>query len=266
MPSEKWNCPAIPQGARNALARAAGNSPNSIPALTAYAEFLERYGDAGCRDAYRKLLAALRTSGDSAQQAEISRRLAALDLSGGRPSGATHAIEQYRSASGKNLKLGNARTPGCGSDRDDPGPLRSFARMAAISPEALPDEVLPALARNVVTNGYQASHSNEALEQTEYLKLVHRYLSQARELEKLAGDARSVITIDNCESRQRRGTAPHPGIPHARRLRVGSRAGNGQRRARLPDHRFRLPGERTGAGAAHQPARSPTTSIPPRSR
>ena len=32
-------------------------------------------------------------------------------------------------------------------------------------------------------NGYQAASANEALEQTEYLKLVVRYLSQARELE-----------------------------------------------------------------------------------
>ena len=55
------------------------------------------------------------------------------------------------------------------------------------------------MARNVVTNGYQASHSNEALEQTEYLKLVHRYLSQAHELAKLAGD-QQVIKIENCES------------------------------------------------------------------
>jgi len=53
----------------------------------------------------------------------------------------------------------------------------------------------------VVTNGYQASHSNEALEQTEYLKLVHRYLSQARELDNLAGDGK-VIKIDSCESAQ----------------------------------------------------------------
>src|SRR6202008_2643732 len=80
-----------------------------------------------------------------------------------------------------------------------PGPLRSFARMAAIAPDAGPDEILPALARNVVTNGYQASHSNDALEQTEYLKLVHRYLSQARELAKLAGDQQT-IKIENCES------------------------------------------------------------------
>ncbi len=48
-------------------------------------------------------------------------------------------------------------------------------------------------------NGYQASHSNDALEQTEYLKLVHRYLAQAHELEKLSGDAR-VIKVESCES------------------------------------------------------------------
>jgi len=71
--------------------------------------------------------------------------------------------------------------------------------MAALSPETAMDEVLPALARNVVTSGYQASHSNEALEPTEYLKLVHRYLSQARELDKLAGDGK-VIQIASCEA------------------------------------------------------------------
>ena len=71
--------------------------------------------------------------------------------------------------------------------------------MAAISADSSPEDILPALARNVVTNGYQASHSNDALEQTEYLKLVHRYLTQARELDKLAGEAK-VIRIENCES------------------------------------------------------------------
>ena len=82
-----------------------------------------------------------------------------------------------------------------------PGPLRSFARMAALAPETAPDEVLPALARNIVTNGYQAASSNEALEQTEYLKLVIRYLSQARELEKLA-DSSGIIKIETCDSSQ----------------------------------------------------------------
>jgi hypothetical protein len=71
--------------------------------------------------------------------------------------------------------------------------------MAAISPDSDPSEVLVSLARNVVTNGYQASHSNDALEQTEYLKLVNRYISQARELEKLTGTDH-MIKIANCDS------------------------------------------------------------------
>ena len=82
-----------------------------------------------------------------------------------------------------------------------PGPLRSFSRMAALAPEIAPDDVLPALARNVVTNGYQAAGSNDVLEQTEYLKLVVRYLSQARELEKLA-DSSGIIKIETCDSTQ----------------------------------------------------------------
>ncbi|HLK64051.1 MAG TPA: hypothetical protein VKU19_11460 [Bryobacteraceae bacterium] len=190
-------------GARTALARAVANSPNSIPALTAYAEFLERYGDSSCRDVYNKLLTALRNSGNNARAGVIAERLASLDLLAGDREAATRDLEIYRSASGKTPSLGNAAEASATKDSKStatiPGPLRSFARMAAISPDASPDDVLPALARNVVTNGYQASHSNDALEQTEYLKLVHRYLSQAHELSKLAGE-QQVIKIENCES------------------------------------------------------------------
>ena len=184
--------------ARAALARAAES--NSVPALTQYAEFLERYGDAGARDAYRKLLTALRNSGDRQHTASAARRLAVLDLLAGDSKAASGDLDAYHTASGKALALsaGTAATEPPPSSTI-PGPLRSFARMAAISPESSPEDLLPALARNVVTNGYQASHSNDALEQTEYLKLVHRYLSQARELEKLAGDS-AVIKVDSCES------------------------------------------------------------------
>ena len=80
-----------------------------------------------------------------------------------------------------------------------PGPLRSFSRMAALAPEMHAEDLLTALARNVVTNGYQAAGSNETLEQTEYLKLVVRYLSQARELDRLGGE-KKVIRIETCES------------------------------------------------------------------
>jgi hypothetical protein len=168
-------------GARAALAHAAEGNPRSVTALTNYAEFLERYGDPGCKEAYAKLLAQLQQSHDTARAAVIQKRLALLDVLAG-------AGQQPAAPAQEGLPTVSI-----------PGPLRSFARMVAISGDASPGDILQALARNVVTNGYQASHSNEALEQTEYLKLVHRYLSQAQELQKLAGDSR-VIKIDNCDS------------------------------------------------------------------
>ena len=177
-------------GARAMLLHAVQSSPNSIPALTRYAEFLERHADPAARDTYVRLAAALKASGDTTHSETVARRLAVLDLLAGDKEAAVRD-------GGRNLAAGKIETSG--ATINIPGPMRSFARMAAISPEALPEEVLPALARNVVTNGYEASHSNEALEQTEYLKLVHRYLSQARELDKLAG-ADKVIKIDSCDS------------------------------------------------------------------
>src|SRR6266567_6552009 len=65
------------------LARAAQAAPNDVTAQTEYAEFLDRYGDPGCRDAYRKLLDALNRAGDTPRQAAVARRLMALDLLAG---------------------------------------------------------------------------------------------------------------------------------------------------------------------------------------
>ena len=51
-----------------------------------------------------------------------------------------------------------------------PGPLRSFLRMAGISQEVTPPEVLPMLARNVFLHGYEEG------KETEFLILIDRYL------------------------------------------------------------------------------------------
>ena len=169
-------------GARAALAQEARNHPNDTGALTKYAEFLDRYGDPECRDAYRKLLAALESAGDTGRAAAISRRLARLDLLAGDRAGTGNAA-------------GAAKWPTI----EIPGPMRSFARMAAIPQGADPADALPSLARNVMTSGYQTGRGSEALEPTEYLKLVYRYLSQARELQALAGAAKA-IRIEQCES------------------------------------------------------------------
>jgi hypothetical protein len=198
---QKMEASGDSMGARAALARAAQTSPNSVAAWTAYAEFLDRYGDPGAREAYGHLLAALRNNGDSTRAAATARRLALLDLLAGDRNAADAHLAAYR-ADGKGASPGTlppAKPPASEATAYIPGPMRSFARMAALPPDADPPDILPALARNIVTNGYQASHNNETLEQTEYLKLVHRYLSQAHELEKLSGEAH-IIQIDNCDS------------------------------------------------------------------
>ena len=178
------------RAARALLAEAA--SRGTPESLREYAEFLDRFGDAEARAAYARLLEA---ETDQNRKQAITRRLATLDFLHGDPASAHRRLESL------GVKPPAAARPAAEEAETIviPGPLRSFSRMAAISRDLRPEEVLPAVARNVVTNGYQASSSNDALDQTEYLKLVHRYLSQARELTKLAGDT-GVLLIENCES------------------------------------------------------------------
>jgi hypothetical protein len=72
-----------------------------------------------------------------------------------------------------------------------PGPLRSFLRMAGISQQISAEDVLPLLARNAYATGYQGGVP------TEFLRLLDRYLHQARELQMLAGPNRK-IQVTNC--------------------------------------------------------------------
>src|SRR5437879_10328253 len=77
-----------------------------------------------------------------------------------------------------------------------PGPLRPFLRMAAISQQVAPGEVLPFLARNVVIDGYRGSPEKDP-KPTEFLVLLKRYLQQAKELQSLAG-TEGDIGVANC--------------------------------------------------------------------
>jgi len=77
-----------------------------------------------------------------------------------------------------------------------PGSLRSFLRMAGISQKAAPAEVLPLLARNVEIQGYHGSQDRPG-SPTEFLILLQRYVSQARQLQDLAGAA-GVIHVTGC--------------------------------------------------------------------
>ena len=188
--------------AKAALQAELEQHPKDPAALAAYAEFLDRYHDRDAREAYRKLQEALPAGSDQAKFA--LRRLLVLDLVDGDREAEAKDLSTYQQAGGQGFNLPAGEPEKAANSKEFveiPGPLRSFARMAAIVADPTPEDVLPAVARNVVTNGYQASRSNDVLEPTEYLKLLVRYVSQARELEKVAGPDK-VIKIDNCESAQ----------------------------------------------------------------
>src|SRR5579863_7376350 len=189
--------------ARDRLQRAVESAPNNPLALQAYAEFLDRHRAPEARQAYAALDQLLSRNGASAaERAKVARRLAALDLiAGDRPAALQH-LEEFRAAGGTGFTLPPASVQSSAQNFVEiPGPLRSFSRMAALSPDLDTQDTLASLARNITINGYQATRANETLEPTEYLKLVIRYLSQARELERISGPEK-VIRIDMCESAQ----------------------------------------------------------------
>src|SRR5580693_3045315 len=70
-------------GARLALGKAAQATPSDLGTLTAYAAFLERYGDPEARTVYRQLLVQSNKTGDRAHALEASRRLVVLDVLAG---------------------------------------------------------------------------------------------------------------------------------------------------------------------------------------
>ncbi len=185
--------------AREVYSRALQSSPRDPELVTGYAETLERYRDSGAPEAYRKSAALWKGAGRTQDALVSERRAVILDLVAGDRASAEKDLEEYRSLGGQDLQLPGAGASGARETIQIPGPLHSFARMAALSQDIDANDILAALARNVVTNGYQASHSNELLEETEYLKLIHRYLAQARELDKLAS-ADKFIRIASCES------------------------------------------------------------------
>src|SRR5580704_9120613 len=150
--------------ARDYLQRAA--QTGGVDAKLAYAQFLDRHRDPAAREAYENVWKVAK-----GEQRELAaRRMVVLDLIAGDRDATERHVEQYRSSGGRDFNLPPAAVSPQSEKRVTiaiPGPLRSFSRMAALAPEIAPDDVLPALARNIVTNGYQAAGSNDVLEQTE---------------------------------------------------------------------------------------------------
>ncbi|HVY94791.1 MAG TPA: hypothetical protein VHA14_18640, partial [Bryobacteraceae bacterium] len=189
-------------GARQLLAQAAQNTSDA-ELLSGYADTLERTHDAGARAAFRKAAAEWKKQGRLTEAMAAQRRAVMLDLIAGDRAAAETDLGEYRELGGKDLTLPPDGNTAAASYQTItiPGPYRSFARMAALSQDAGPADILPALARNIITGGYQASRGSDQLEATEYLKLVQRYLSQVKELDQLAGPEH-VIKVPQCESTQ----------------------------------------------------------------
>ncbi len=192
-----------PSGARSMLAQAVLASPSDAELAAGYAEFLERTHNPDARKAFREAAAEWKKQNKTSNAVAAQRRAVLLDLLANDHAVAETDLAEYRELGGADLSL-----PASGSVAGAsyqivtiPGPYRSFARMAALSPEASPADILPELARNVITSGYQASRGTDVLEATEYLKLVQRYLSQVKELSQLAG-AEHVIKVPTCDSTQ----------------------------------------------------------------
>ncbi len=162
---------------------------NNVDVLEAMAHFEDAHRSPLARALYQRLLDSSLPAGPRREAA--LRRLVALDLAtGDRNAANTHAAGLHSTGAARTAIAAAAQPVFPMGTIDIPGPMRGFARMAALAPDAPPDDLLLALARNVVTNGYQAVSGAESLDQTEYLKLVLRYLSQARELDKSRAKAR----------------------------------------------------------------------------
>jgi hypothetical protein len=188
--------------ARELYQRAVNDAPADASAVLRYAEFLDRYHDPGARSEYQKAVSLLTGPAQSQERARVARRLVLLDLAAGDRVGAAAALAAYHAAGGtgwpQELPAPHPAQPD--PTIEIPGPLRSFARMAAVNPDGDPSAFLAALARNVVTQGYSASRG-ETIEPTEYLKLVMRYLAQARELAAFAGSNKEIV-VPACDSLQ----------------------------------------------------------------
>lgn len=186
--------------ARDAWNAAVKASPANPEVLTGAAEFLERVKDSRARAGWRAAAAALKAAGQTVDAAGSLRRAVLLDLIAGDTAAAGTDAAAYRALGGGALQVPESLPPSVRRETISiPGPLRSFARMAALSPDVSSDDLLPSLARNIVLNGYQTSHGADGLEETEYLKLIRRYLSQARELDQISGTEK-IIRVAACES------------------------------------------------------------------
>ena len=241
-------------GARSCLQARSGRLPNDPELLDGYAAFLERYHDPAraslsqVRRSLEKRRANRRTPRGRAPRgaARPDRR---------RPQGRGETdLDDLPAAGRHDLQFPAPRRPPKPTQIDSDSRTAAFLR--AHGRDFARFRARGCAAGAGAQRGHQrlpGSHSNDELEQTEYLKLVHRYLSQARELESWPAPSK-VIKIATCESTQTNDLLRMLGY----RMRGGCGSEvvletvNAPRAFLTTDSGF--PAGRTGTGAAHRQA------------
>lgn len=193
-----------PEAALQALRSAVESNPRDLAAARGLAELLDRYSGAGRLEAYERYWNLASQSATAEEKRSVLRRLAVLSVEERRADLLEKYLGLYQQTGGQDLALpapaGEANV-GLYGTIEIPGPLVAFARMTAITPDVAPEQLLSALARNIVISGFRSLGPEGGMQETEYLRLVFRYLQQAQELTKLAGDSK-VLEITACESIQ----------------------------------------------------------------
>lgn len=185
-----------------ALRNAVRSNSSDPEAAGSLARYLDRYGSASALDAYESYLRLLGTSGSTDEKKNVLRRMVVLSLERRDHPRMERYLGEYSRLGGTDLNLPTSPTSAPAHSYGQvqiPGPLKSFARMTAITPELAPEQVLSALARNIVISGFRASGADGGMAETEYLRLVFRYLEQARELEAMAGPSH-MLEVPSCDT------------------------------------------------------------------
>ena len=225
------------------LRQAAAAGPNDPVALRAYAEFLERHHDPAAREIYARLGQLLqRTGAPAGQRAAVSQRLAVLDLLAGDREASARDLRDYSAAGGKDLALPPIRTAPAANYIEIPGPLRSFARMAALSPDLAPKNCCPpwpATSSPTATRRPRPTKPWSRPNISSWWSAISLKPANSKSWPDQQDHPHRDLRIDG-----NRRHAARDRISHARRLRIGRGARNRQRLARISHHRFRIPSGR----------------------
>lgn len=191
-----------PEAALEVLREAVRADPENLESTRSLAELLDRYGAPARVEAYERYWALSSSGSSDEEKRTVLRRLIALSLEHHQGEKVEKYLQLYQQAGGTDLALPSKTVPESSvvyGSIEIPGPLTAFARMTAIAPDVAPQQILSALARNIVISGFRSLGPEGGMQETEYLRLVFRYLEHATDLTKMAGEDK-ILRITACES------------------------------------------------------------------